>query len=245
MIMKNTLKSRSTLFSLMIAAGLGLAISSCKKDASTQTDATVTEADAAELATNAVVPANGGLALQINSSVTLYKTVTLQCGVEKDSSITRSSVSGANPSYSYALSWNYLLNCSGAVPSQLSFNFTGSSKYDGPRMSSDDKSTGGFVLAGLAPTSSPYVLNTTYNRTGGQTSKIGRQYAFNSNLTIKSSDITVDKNSLKILSGTGTVAINGTSSSGKSFNFNGTLTFNGDNKATLILNSGASYIIQW
>lgn len=229
----------------MIAAGLGLAISSCKKDASTQTDATVTEADAAELATNAVVPANGGLALQVNSSVTLYKTVTLQCGVEKDSSITRSSGSGASPSYSYALNWNYLLNCSGAVPSQLTFNFTGSSKYDAPRMSSDDKSTGGFVFAGLTPSASVYVLNTTYNRAGSQTSKIGREYSFNSNLTIKSADITVDKNSLKILSGTGTVAISGTSSSGKSFTFNGTLTFNGNNKATLILNSGASYIIQW
>ncbi|MDR6941674.1 hypothetical protein [Mucilaginibacter pocheonensis] len=240
--MKNTLKSRSILFSLMIAAGL---ISSCKKDASTQTDATITEADAVELATNAIVPASGGLALQVNSSVTLYKTVTLQCGIEKDSAIMRSSVSGVSPSYSYALNWNYLLNCSGVVPSQLSFNFSGSSKYDGPRMSSDDKSTGGFVLAGLASTSPAYVLNTTYNRTGSQTSKIGRRYIFNSNLIIKSTDITIDKNSLKILSGTGTVTISGASSSGKSFNFNGTLTFNGDNKATLVLNSGASHIIQW
>jgi len=243
--MKNTLKSRSTLFSLMIAAGLGLAISSCKKDASTPADATVSEADAAELATNAVVPDNGGLTLQVNNSVTIYKTVTLQCGVEKDSSITRSSVSGAGPSYSYALNWNYLLNCSGTVPSQLTFNFTGSSKYDGPRMSSDDKSTGGFVLTGLAPTSSAYILNTTYNRTGSQTSKIARKYGFNSNLTIKSADITIDKSSLKILSGTTTVAISGASSSGKSFNFNGTLTFNGNNKATLVLNSGVSYNIQW
>ncbi|SDI41587.1 hypothetical protein ACRQ5D_08510 [Mucilaginibacter sp. P25] len=244
--MKTSLKARKILFSLAVTAGLAVIISSCKKDnASTTENTTVTEADAAELTTNAIVPSSGGFAVQVNSSVTVYKTVKLSCGIAKDSSITKSSATGVSPSYNYTLSWNYLLNCSGVVPNDLTFNFTGSSKYDGPRMSSEDSCSGGFVLTGLAPTAPAYVLNTTYTRDGSQVSKIGRNYSFSSKLIIKSSDITVDKTSLKILSGTATVTISGASSSGKSFNFNGTITFNGNNKATLLLNSGASYNIQW
>jgi hypothetical protein len=112
-------------------------------------------------------------------------------------------------------------------------------------MSSDDSSSGGFVLTGLAPAAPAYVLNTTYTRDGSQVSKIARNYSFTSKLIIKSTNINVDKTSFKILSGTATVTVSGASSSGKSFNFNGTITFNGDNKATLVLNSGASYNIQW
>ncbi|WP_162847030.1 hypothetical protein [Mucilaginibacter gracilis] len=50
---------------------------------------------------------------------------------------------------------------------------------------------------------------------------------------------------MQILSGSATVAISGSSTSGKSFTYNGTITFLGGNKATLVLNSGASYTIQW
>jgi hypothetical protein len=55
----------------------------------------------------------------------------------------------------------------------------------------------------------------------------------------------VDKTTLKIVSGSAAVKVTGSSSSGKSFSFAGTLTFLGSNKATLVLNSGASYAIQW
>lgn len=244
--MKNTFKTKAVSGALAIAAILALSLNSCKKDnASGTSNTTVTEADAAELATNAIIPASGGFVVQVNSSVTIYKNVKLSCGVAKDSSITKSSVAGSSQAYNYSLNWNYLLNCSGAVPNDLTFNFSGQSQYDGPRMASNDNSTGGFVLTGLAPTASAYILNTTYTRNGSQTSRIGRNYSFTSTLSIKSSNINVDKTTLKILSGTAAVAISGASSSGKSFNFNGTITFKGDNKATLILNSGASYNIQW
>jgi hypothetical protein len=41
------------------------------------------------------------------------------------------------------------------------------------------------------------------------------------------------------------VTIASTSTSGKTFNFNGTVTFLGNKKATVILNSGVTYNIQW
>ena len=240
--MKNV---KTTMMMLLIASGLTLGLDSCKKDGVASSSTTVTEADAAEVATDAVVPTTGGLTVQASSSVSIYKTVALSCGVKKDSTISKSSASGATPSYNYSLSWDYTLACTGIVPSQLTFNFNGSSTYDGLRMSSDDKSTGGFVLTGLQPSATAYVLNTTYTRTGTQTSKIARKYTFTSNLSITSSNITVDKTTQKILSGTAVVSVSGTSSSGNKFSFNGTITFLGGNKATLVLNSGTSYAIQW
>jgi len=230
-----------------IAAGLTFGASSCHKDSSTtpSTTTTVTEADAAELTTDAVAPSSGGMVAQLNTSVSINTSVPLSCGVAKDSTIAKSSATGATPTYSYNLSWNYLLNCNGIIPSTLTFNFTGNASYDGLSMSSNDKSTGQFILSGLQPASSQYVFNTTYNRAGNTASKIARQYTFTSNLTIKSTNIAVDKSSLQILSGSATVSITATSSSGKTFTFNGTITFLGGKKATLVLNSGVSYPISW
>ncbi|MDN3581032.1 hypothetical protein [Mucilaginibacter flavus] len=237
---------KTTMVMLFITSGLGLGLYSCKKDAAaTSTPVTVTEADAAELATDAITPTTGGFALQVNSSVSIYKNVALSCGGKKDSTISKTSASGATPAYSYNLSWDYMLTCAGIVPSQLTFNFTGSSTFDGPRMSSDDKSTGGFVLTNLQPTASTYTLSSTYVRNGTQTSKIARKYTFTSNLSITSNNVLVDKTTLKIVSGTAAVTLTGTSSSGKSFSFNGTITFQGNNKANLVLISGASYAISW
>ncbi len=229
-----------------MGSALSLGLNSCKKEsASGSTAVTVTEADAAELTTDAVSPTTGGFASQVNSSVTIYKTVTLSCGEKKDSTIAKTSASGVTPAYSYSLSWDYTLTCAGIVPSQLTFNFTGAHTYDGPRMSSDGNSSGNFILTNLQPASSTYGLSSTFTHTGTQTSKIARKYTFTSNLNITSSNILVNKTTLKIVSGTAAVKVTGSSSSGKSFNFAGTITFLGSNKASLVLNSGDSYAIQW
>lgn len=232
-------------FAAFIATALMLNASSCKKDSANTTDATVTEADAAELTTAAVSPETGGMTAQLSSSITINNTVTLSCGVTKDSTIVKSSAAGASPSYSYNLNWNYLLTCNGIFPSQLAFNFSGTGVYDGPRISSNDKSAGSFVLTGLQGSASQYSFTSTYTRTGTTTSKIARQYTFTSNIKITSSNIVVNKSTQQIVSGTAAVTITATSTSGKTFNFNGTITFLGGQKASVVLNSGTAYTIQW
>jgi hypothetical protein len=242
--MKTTLKSKTTLLSIIVAMALTLGIYSCKKDAAISTT-DITEADAAELSTDAIVPLNAGLVSQVNSSVSAYKATAFSCGVQKDSTIVGASATGATPSYNYLLKWSYILSCNGLVPNQLALNFTGSSSYSGTLMSSNDNSTGEFVLTGLPASSSAYTLNTTYVRNGSQTSKIGRNATFTSKFTITSSNITVDKTTLLILSGSATVSLTGSSSNGSSFSYGGTVTFLGANKAKLVLNSGVVYNIQW
>jgi hypothetical protein len=245
--MQNKLMIPKILCAALVAAAITFNVSSCKKDSTSTTtsSSTVTEADAAELTTDAVMPTTNGMTTQLSSSVTIYKTVSLSCGVQKDSTITKVSAAGATPSYNYSFSWDYMLTCNGLVPSELTLNFTGAGNYSGSRLSTTDKGTGGFVLTGLGAASSQYLLNATYTRTGTSTSKIGKLYTFNSTLSIKSTNLAVDKVTEQIVSGTATVSITATSTSGKSFTFNGTLTFLGNKKANLVLNSGTSYTIQW
>jgi len=47
----------------------------------------------------------------------------------------------------------------------------------------------------------------------------------------------------KIISGTATITITGTGPKGNSFSYTGTITFNGDNTATLKITGGSSYTI--
>ena len=245
--MKKQIKTIRFFSAMILAAGLSLCATACKKDGtgSLSASATVTEADAAEMTTDAITPATGGMVTQLNSSVTIYKTVSLSCGVQKDSAIIKSSISGATPSYNYSLSWNYMLTCNGIIPVQLAFNFSGAANYGGLRMSSTDNSTGGFLMTGLQLSSAQYLFNATYKRTGTTISKIGNQNTFNSTITITGASIAIDKSSLEIVSGSASVNISATSSSGKSFTFNGSITFLGSKKANLVLNSGVSYVIQW
>jgi hypothetical protein len=246
--MKINRKIGGIICAALITAGVIAGISSCKKGSSansTSTTDSFTEADAAELSTDALVPSTGGMVTSVSNSTGIYQAAALSCGVEKDSTIVKASAPGLSPSYDYNLSWNYTLTCKGLVPNQLTFNFTGSGDYDGPRMSSSDKSTGGFVLKGLGVTAGQYILNTTYTRVGTTTSKILNKNTFASTITITSTNILIDKISQEITSGSATITIKVVSTSGRIFNFNGTVTFLGNKTATIVLNSGTSYNIQW
>jgi len=144
-------------------------VTACKKDSNSSTSAAVTESDALELTTDAVQPSTGGMTVQADASVNIYTNAStkLSCGVSKDTTISGASVAGAVPSYSYTLSWNYQLVCD-ATPQTFTFNFTGSSNYSGLLMTSNDSSTGTFLVS-TTPSAANYTVNTTYERKGTQT----------------------------------------------------------------------------
>ncbi len=236
----------------VIAGGIValVGVSACTKNNdnnSNNTKATVTEADAAELTTDAVTPATGGFDAQVNISVSIYvsSSTKLSCGAKKDTTISFSSPANFIPNYAYTLNWNYELDCNSGVPSQFAFGFTGSTNYNGVLMTAADNSSGSFTIADPGVTSNTYTFNSSYERSGKQTSKVGFQKSFTSDLKLSSSAILISKATHEIVSGTANVTITGTSSNGNSFSFSGKITFLGNKKATLVLNSGTSYNITW
>ncbi|HZY37935.1 MAG TPA: hypothetical protein VFE53_14860 [Mucilaginibacter sp.] len=249
-------------FAAAIIAASAFTLTSCHKDGSSTTSTTISEADAAQVATDAVSPSTGGMVSQVSSSASLFSNATvtggtvnavnnhlvtdsytLPCGKEKDSTVSYASATTGVPSFTYSLSWKYTLACT--VPSTLTLNFTGAGTYNGFIQSSSFNSNGGFVLTGLGASSSQFTFNSNYSRTGTTISKIGNKNTFNHTLTITSSNIVYDKTTKEIVSGTATVSIQVTSTSGKSWSYGGTLTFLGNKTAKLVLNSGTVYNISW
>jgi hypothetical protein len=237
--------SRAVKMLLIPILGLTMIFSACKKDATTT--AAVTEDEAAEVMVQAIDPASGGLALQTTAAttITLTNSGSSKCGITKDSTINGSGGTAAR-SYTYNLNWHRLLTCgTGSIPSKLDFSFAGGSTYTGPRMSSDDSSTGAFTVTGLELASSEYVVSQTYTRNGTQQSKVRNNRTFTSTVNITTTNVKVNKVSQQITSGAGTVAVSGTASTGQSFSFNGTITFLGSKKATIVLSTGTTYNVQW
>jgi hypothetical protein len=250
------------IFAAVVAAALAFTVTSCHKDNSASTSDTITEADAAQVTTDAVSPSTGGMVSQVSSSASIFSgatvtggtvssvnnhlttySSTIPCGTTKDSTIAYASIGTSAPSFTYSLSWNYLLDCS--VPSSFTLNFTGQGTYNGLVLSSSFNSTGKFVLTGLGATTTQFTFNSNYARTGTTTSKVGNQNTFNHSLTITSTNIVYDKTTQEIASGTATVSIKVTSTSGNSWTYGGTLTFLGNKTAKLVLNSGTTYNISW
>jgi hypothetical protein len=247
-------------YAAAIVAASALTLTSCHKDAASTT--TLTEADAAQVTVDAVSPSTGGMVSQVSSSASLFAngtvtggtvnstnnhlttdSYTIPCGTQKDSTISYASLTTTVPAFTYSLTWQYTLNC--AVPSTFTLNFNGQGTYNGFIQSSSFKSTGGFVLSGLPSSSTQYTFNSNYTRTGTTTSKIGNKNTFNHTLSISSTNIIYDKTTQEIVSGTATVAVEITSTSGNSWTYGGTLTFLGNKTAKLVLNSGTVYNISW
>jgi len=231
---------------LMVLVG----ISACKKDNknnnNSNTSTKVTEADAAQLTTDAISPSTGGFGAQIKILLGIYvkETKRLQCGAKKDTTISYSSPANFIPNYSYSLSWNYQLDCNAGVPSQFEFGFSGSSSFTDALMSSTDSNSGSCTIADSSLTSADYMLSGNYETSGKQTSNVGFQKSFSSDLKISTTNILISKMAQDIVSGTADISIIGTSSYGN-FGFSGKLTFLGYKKAKLVLNSGTVYNISW
>ena len=237
-------KNGTAILSAVFVLGL---MASCNKDASpattTAASTTVTEADAAEVVTDAVTPQSEGMVAQVSDAQVMTASNAYACGEAFDSTITRASASGATISYSLSLAWGWKLSC--ANPANFTASFKGSSSYVAPKMSSSDSSSGSFTITGIEPASSDWVFNSSYTRNGSEQSNIGNKNTFTSTLTITSTNIQVSKTTQQIISGSGAVTISGASTSGKSFSFSGTITFNGSQTATLVITGGGTYQIAW
>ena len=232
-----------TVKTLMVTLiGASFLFSSCKKDSNSEdvaTTSSVTEDDAA-----AVVSESGsGLVIQTSyaSTVSVVFSNPENCGVKKDTTFSDKGSYGSH-SYSYSLSWSRLLTCTNGYPSKFEHSFSGSVSYAGNKGSLDGKTSGTFTVTGLDYANSKLTLNQTYADSG--TVKINGK-TFYSKVSIKTTDVVVDKVAQQITSGTGSVVVSGTDSAGTKYEYTGVLTFLDNKKATLTMKGGGTYYLVW
>lgn len=256
--MKKTIENLGSLFSSYSRLALGiflcaatLSATACSDDDDNDSpEEVIVEADAVDVVEGTLVSQTYGLtesvadASQTAATNEVYAGKSaLVCGQPYNSSFSASN-SQATYSYAYSVQKSYQLNCtSSGLPQSFAYSHSMSGTYDAVRMSSNDGAEGAFTLTGLDASSATADLNGTYKRSGTQISKVRNQRTFNSNVLYNISNLKVNKSLHKIEGGTATLVIE-LSADGVTKSYNASITFTGNNSATLVIN-GNSYVIKW
>ncbi len=169
-----------------------------------------------------------------------YRTEASSCGVAFDSTLSKSSPTGSLITYSYQLTYTYTLACTNKIPSSLDLGITSTGTYSGPRISSTGSGAGSWAITEFTGTT--YSLNGSYSKTETVTQKTGAQKEFSNKLDLTYAGIAIDKSTKKLTGGTITYTMTGAITGGASFNYSGTITFLGNESATITVGS-ATYTV--
>jgi hypothetical protein len=225
-------------------------ITSCKKKTEETapvetTETTVTNDDAADIVASSVGTGGSGStsstsdAAQKTSSASSLPTA---CMYSLDTTFTRVNSAGSYATYSYNLNYKYQMYCTSSVLTDMVFNLTTSGNLDLPRMSTSSSASGTLTLTGLQSAATSYSANGTYLRSGNATSKVRAKNSFSYQLNLNLSNLSIAKTTYAVQSGSGSVTITAVTSTGKTFNFTGVLTYVNATTATLLIGS-KSYTI--
>jgi hypothetical protein len=165
----------------------------------------------------------------------------LECDVPFDTTLTYYLSGSATGMYTH--NWNLLLECSQAIPQSLGIQSIYEGSFEGNNLTRSVEGERNWMWTHLEPTFSERILNGNTYREGVRSLLVGNQNTRTWNLTTVFTDVAVDKESNTILSGSGELSGGISNSNGNTFTFEGTITFNGDGTAILVLN-GNTYEIQ-
>ena len=219
-----------------------LLFTSCQKDKDLSTLVTLSDEEIVETIEAALKAPSGGSSIQIDEAVALASSSSSpgECGLTKDSVLT---ASGPQGHYSTQASWDWIVNCQGLVPTDIDFNLMGKSAFDGSRLQMNASIPGQVNISNLI-TGTEYILNGMLSRNGNSTLSTAKEdKQFSSDITFTLIDIKIDKEDYSISSGVIEVTLGGAVTDGGAYDRTGTLTFNGDGTATLVLDNGNSYTI--
>lgn len=244
---KQNMKTRSLRF-IPILLTAAMIVIGCDDDI--ETTETVTSDEAADMAASALAVSSAGLVLTVENSTSVTDLAVDEstggriaaCGYSKDSVFTKSNAPGSVITYTYSFEYSYSLSCSVDEPSSLTAGMYSSGEFDGTRLASANTSTADLVVAALDDTQTTYSVNGVYSREGSFQSKVRNLNSGTNTVTFTVDEIRVDKTTKEILSGTADLTITGTVTGKGTFVFDATITFNGNNIATLVIN-GTSYSV--
>jgi len=222
-----------------------LFITSCSEDENISSESLSAE-EAVEIIEAALAEESGGLAETASAYTKAFVeeiSQNVQCNTTSTNSyeFTRN---GSVTQASYAFDWEFLITCNGlSIPQSASFTANGSGSYSTQRIDSEDSSTLSAGITGMQPSATQLIFNGSYERMGSQQISINQTTEnVTTDFNIAITDLNVHKSDYKIASGTGTFTLSG-DANGNSFSYEGSLTINGDNTATVTIN-GNAYTIE-
>ncbi len=165
------------------------------------------------------------------------------CALEEDSTFSWASQAASPISFSAELSYSYAISCNAVnLPESIAFDLTYSSSFDGARMASSNTGGSNWTLTSLNALYTSFELNGTYSRTGTFESKIWRKSTTNATANFVLDGLVLDLPTESITSGTATYTLAGTGPQGNPYSLEGTVTFIGQGKATVVV-QGRSFMV--
>lgn len=157
-----------------------------------------------------------------------------ECGVLFDTLINYD-YAGPNIQFDLEFSYNYGLNCSNNIPEQLTFDFSTASNYDGPRIARTGESSGSATADGLRLLDTQYDLNASFESSSTINQKERDQKTFSGESTVTLTNLLIDKTTFEIQSGEATIISTGTNSDNETYQFNASVTYQGDGVALVMI----------
>ncbi|MCX6267897.1 MAG: hypothetical protein NTW16_11150 [Bacteroidetes bacterium] len=226
------MKKLKTLLFLFMAI---LMATGCKKDNETPIlDATTEEA--ASIMATSFCTGNSGTLTQAEDAVSISDDMMVKSALY-DSSFTITSATGALITYEYQVHYAYGFQ----NPNFFQMTYDASGQYNSPNVSAGVTADGSLSVTGFL-TGDYYSVNGQSGREGTFTMKIGNQNSINGTVTTTFTNFKFSKATWLLESGTATIAVNGSTSAGKSFGFTGTLVYLGNYNASLTISGKTFYI---
>lgn len=233
---------------------LFLSFGSCKKTENTEseTNSLPDEEESTELVSKTISEQSGGIEMYLQSYTTQAQSQAMQpgsCGLIRDSSVSLVK-NGWTANYNVR---SFLLCDSvrtplGAYvykPSKMVYTLVGASDYSGPVVNSKDSMHAILQVSGF-DTSSTWKAILDFNRKGlEQRIALKKSKSFTSQLNINSSNIVLDKSTMRIKSGNVSLSLNLAANGYPSITRNASVVFIGNQSAVITWANGGNYTITW
>ncbi len=238
------MKTKNLLLAGIITlAGMSI-LSSCEKDDESIADEPATEAEAAEMVAYSLSEGTSGITADIETTATLASEAVdegrLSCGESADTTIVTSGGTSLI-TYQNTKTYHYALECDeSGNPVMLDASFSYNGTFDAPRLGSTHSVSGDFEITDIENTSDMYLINGTWQRSGGFESKIRNQANRQTTIQFELVNVAVEKEPKEIDNGTIHFTMAG-GSGRSSFSYEGTITFTGNGEAIIEI-SGTRYV---
>ena len=158
------------------------------------------------------------------------------CGLSQNLDLSGSSPDGATVSYSYDFSYKFILSCNTeSKPAAVSVDLSYSGDFDAPKLAAEHSGIAELDVTGLEEATEDFLLNGLYKRSGSFENKEALKSG-SSVVEITLKDVTIDKVSHQIISGTGTYLVSGSVPEKGDFKYTGAIIFQGADAAELNVN---------
>lgn len=236
--------SLKSIIKLTYFVGVFSVIISCSNDDDTSVN-TISEQDAVEILEASLKTSSGGFNITSkNFSEALSTTITANevCGTLYQDTYPFTH-NGMYVEADYSINWFYELSCNMFnIPQIVELKTESNGSYTTQRMYSQDAAETGLTITGLSPTYSVFTYNGYLKREGQQTIVTNQlSKSINSTVGVDFIDLLVEKYNYSIVSGSAAFDIQ-VITNANSLSFVGTIVFEGNGIATVIVN-GNSYTI--